>query len=58
MSSQAFFSSHSHADVLELLLDHLLRLRVEEMIYLKLEIFLRLCLLIFTYHLVMSSLDE
>jgi hypothetical protein len=59
MTPETLLSSHCHAYVLKLLLDHLLRLRMEKGIYLELKIFLLLSLfLTFTHHLIVSALHQ
>jgi hypothetical protein len=59
VTPEALLCSHRHAYVLELLLDHLLRLRMEKGIYLELKIFLLLSLfLTFTHHLIVSTLHQ
>jgi hypothetical protein len=59
MTPEALLCSYCHAYVLELLLDHLLRLRMKKGIYLELKIFLLLSLfLTFTHHLIVSALHQ
>jgi hypothetical protein len=59
MTPKALLRPHRHAYVLELLLNHLLRLRMEESVDLELQIFLLLGLLFtLAHHLIVSPLHE
>jgi len=59
MTPETLLRPHRHAYVLELLLNHLLRLRMEERIDLELQIFLLLGLLFtLAHHLIVSPLHK
>ena len=58
MPSEALFSPHRHAYVLELLLHHFLGLRVKERVNLELQILVLLGLLGASHHLVVGPLHQ